>query len=64
MLLRGADVGSLLADEFGETEESDAVCLVRAANIVRRNLAEHLFTFEGSFDHIVIKCLFQLPYLH
>ena len=50
MLLRGADIGSLLADEFGETEESDAVCLVRAANILRRNLAEHLFTFEGSFE--------------
>ena len=50
MLSRGADVGSLLADEFGETEESDAVCLVRAANIVRQNLAELLFTFEGSFE--------------
>ena len=50
MLLIGADVGSLLADEFGETEESDAVCLVKGANILRRNSAEHLLTLERSFE--------------
>ena len=39
-----------MADGFGETEENDAVCLARAANIVRRDLSECSFTFEGSFE--------------
>ena len=44
------DIGNLLSDNLFQDHDSDAMCLMRAANIVRRDILDHQYHFQGSFE--------------
>ncbi len=44
------DIGDLLSDSLFQDHDSDAMCLMRAANIVRRDILDHQYCFQGSFE--------------
>ena len=43
-------MGRVLSTTFDKSNDSDAICLARAAQIVRRDMFDKLFSFEGSFE--------------
>lgn len=49
LLVKDTEVRRLLHDFSQKTPDSDALCLSRAATIIRRNLSDTLYRFEGSF---------------
>ena len=44
------EIGDLLSDNLFQDHDSDAMCLMRAANIVRRDILDHKYCFQGSFE--------------
>ena len=43
-------MGQVLSTTFDKSNDSDAIYLARAAQIVRRDMFDKLFSFEGSFE--------------
>ncbi|KAG1654981.1 Glycine receptor subunit alpha-3 [Nymphon striatum] len=50
LFIRDADIGKVLSDAFDKNNDSDAMCLARAAQIIRRDMFQELFSFNGSFS--------------
>ena len=48
LLICEKDVGTILSNAHEKSDDSDAICLARAGQIVRRDIFAQLFTFEGS----------------
>ena len=44
------EIGDLLSDNLFQDHDSDAMCLMRAVNIVRRDILDHKYCFQGSFE--------------
>ncbi|KAG1706988.1 cAMP-dependent protein kinase regulatory subunit [Nymphon striatum] len=44
------DIGKVLSDAFDNKNDSDAMCLARTAQIIRTDMFQELFSFNGSFS--------------
>ncbi|KAG1709754.1 Multidrug resistance-associated protein 4 [Nymphon striatum] len=47
---RDADIGKVLSDAFDTNNDRDAMCLARTAQIIRTDMFQELFSFNGSFS--------------
>ncbi|KAG1650871.1 hypothetical protein GQR58_027663 [Nymphon striatum] len=45
-----ADIGKVLSDAFDTNNDRDAMCLARTAQIIRTDMFQELFSFNGSFS--------------